>query len=170
LTREDVRRVGRELLKLLALYRGPQVRKNERAIDPVVMAYLRGAGYTATRQHNVWMYGSRRPHRIDFRVAGNPRSVIELAVRPPRGRYELSAEANHKELRKMARVIQRDAHMRFLVLLDLSITLGPVPRNKLEGEYAGFNAGRGNFTRNPVRVVYVHSEDEYDFCWSPWAR
>jgi hypothetical protein len=128
---------------------------------------LRGAGYSVSRQHNVWIYGSTKPHRIDFRVAGNPRSVIELAVRESGGIQELSALKNHDELKKLARVMQGDAHMRYLLLLDMSIKLGPIAKADLKAEYDGYNAGNGNFTRNPVRVVYVHADDEYDFPWSP---
>jgi len=167
--REHVLRTGREVLRLLALYKGPQVRKNERAIDPVVLGYLRGAGFTVSRQHNVWMYGSAKPHRIDFRVAGNPRSVIEFAVREAGGVQELSALKNHAELKKLSRVKQVDAHMRYLLLLDMSTTRGPIPRDDLEQDYGGYNAGKGKFKRNPVRVVYVHVADEYDFLWHPWV-
>jgi hypothetical protein len=166
--REHVLRAGREVLKLLALYKGPKVRKNERAIDPVVLAYLRGAGFTVSRQHYVWMYGSTKPQRIDFRVAGNPRSVVEFAVREAGGVQEVSAGKNHSELKKLARVKQGEAHMRYLLLLDMSTTLGPVPRAQMEQDYSGYNAGKGNFKRNPVRIVYVHADDEYDFLWHPW--
>jgi hypothetical protein len=169
MTKNEVRHAGRAVLKLLALYKGPQVRKNERAIDPVVMSYLRGAGYSVSRQHQVWMYGSTKPHRIDFRVAGNPRSVLELAVREAEGIQQLSAATNHDELKKLARVKQNEAHMRYLLLLDMSSKRGPIPKADLEAEYDGLNAGKGKFTRNPVRVVYIHATDEYDFRWSPWA-
>jgi hypothetical protein len=39
MTRDQVRRAGRAVLRLFTLYKGAQVRKNERAIDPVVMSY-----------------------------------------------------------------------------------------------------------------------------------
>lgn len=169
MTREQIRAAGRAVLRLLGEYRGYAVRRNERGLDAVFYAYLRGAAYSASRQHRVWMYGSSRPQRIDFRIGGNPRSVIELAVRPPDGRYELGAESNHAELKKLARVKQGEAHMRYLLLIDQSARRGPIPRADLKAEYDLMNAGRGHFTRNPVRVVYAHAEDEYDFHWSPWA-
>jgi len=155
------------VVALLSEYKGAKVRKNERAIDAVFLGYLRGAGYSTSRQHHVWMYGSTRPQRIDFRVAGNPRAVIELAVRPPSGRAELSADANRDELLKLSRVEQREAHMRYLVLLDLSTNRGPITMTALKDEYAAANAGPGRFKRNPVRVVYAHLDDHYHFLWSP---
>jgi hypothetical protein len=167
---ESVVVAARNVLNILDEYQGPKVKKNERAIDAVFLAYLRGCGLKVARQHHIWMYGTSKPQRIDYRVAGNPRSVIELAVRPPQGRYELDADSNHTELKKLARVTQGDAHMRYLVLLDLSTKYAPIDRATLEADYGGLNAGRGKFTRNPVRVIYAHAAGgEYHFPWSPWA-
>jgi hypothetical protein len=130
----EVERVGARVVALLAEYKGTKVLKNERAIDAVFLAYMRGAGYGVSRQHHVWMYGSSKPQRIDFRIAGNPRSVMELAVRPPSGRYQLSAEVNRDELLKLSRAKQQVAHMRYLVLLDLSVAHGPYSRAELKSE------------------------------------
>jgi hypothetical protein len=103
----DVEGAARAVLKILSLYKGAKVAKNERAVDLVFLSYLVGAGFVVRRQHYVWMYGSKKPHRIDFRVSGKRRSVIELAVRPPGGGYELSAEKKPRRVEEARTSRQR---------------------------------------------------------------
>ena len=68
---------------------------------------------------------------------------MELAVRPPSGRYQLSAEVNRDELLKLSRVKQQVAHMRYLVLLDLSIAHGPYSRAELKASTTQPTLARG---------------------------
>ncbi len=166
----DVHRAAIAILDVVAKYNGPKVKKNERAVDPIFMAYLKGEGFRVSRQYPMHIYGARKPHRIDYRILGNRRSVLELAVRPPSGRKELSAASNHSELKKLARIVQNEAHMRYLLLLDFSSHRGPIPPEDMRRDYAVLNAGRGNFPRRSVRVVYAHSALQYDFSWKPWSQ
>jgi hypothetical protein len=168
LNTSELTQLATKVISLLAEYRGKGAPKKERAVDPVFYAFLKAELAGASRQHCVYMYGSAKPHRIDFRTGGTNPSVIELAVRPPKGGYELDGPHNLTELRKLARVKQDQAKMRFLLLTDLS-SKGPLDRAKLKGSYDPLHAGRGKFSRNPIRVVYVHSDGHFNFVWKPYA-
>jgi hypothetical protein len=90
-------------------------------------------------------------------------------VRPPGGYYELFAASNQSELRKLARVQQNEAHARYLLLLDLS-DAGPITFPKLKPGYNVLNAGRGNFSRRSVRIIYIHADMDYHFLWRHWTQ
>ena len=134
-------------------------------LDPILYGYLQGRFGGMSRQHWVHIHGRQRPHRIDFRIGGNNPIVIEFAVRPPDGGTTLYGSQNRSELRKLARVSRATARLRVLLLIDLSPT--PILRVKLEPTYDDQNAGRGNFTRHSVRVIYVHTQSTYNFLWQP---
>src|SRR5207245_1508894 len=120
-----------------------------------------------SRQHPVYLYGSERPQRIDFRYGGPNPVVIEFAVRPRDGGGQLYGSQNESELRKLTRVNQTEAKLRVLLLVDLANA--PIAESELKPTYDGINAGPGNFTRMPVRVIYVHDQQSYNFIWRPNA-
>jgi hypothetical protein len=140
--------------------------RRERELDLILFGYLRGRFHGVSRQHRLYLTGSTRPSRIDFRLGGSNPVVLEFAVRPPQGGGELYASCNRTELRKLARVASTQARLRALLLVDLSDA--PIPQNRLSATYDRQNAGRGNFKRHSVRVVYVHSRQRsYHFLWRP---
>jgi hypothetical protein len=54
-----------------------------------------------------------------------------------------------------------------MLLIDLAPN--PMTRDNLKASYDEQNGGPGRFDRNPVRVVYVHSETSFNFIWHPHA-
>lgn len=130
------------VLGLLEEFAGRTAR-NEREFDQIFYGYLKGCFASMRRQHPVRMYGSRRPHRIDFRQGGTQPAVIELAVRPAIGGSQLHGSSNQSELRKLARVKRSAAQTRFLLLVDLSSH--PLSRAALKATYDPLHAGRGRF-------------------------
>lgn len=156
---EDQRyRAGQAVLEMLDDYRG-ESGQGELGADRVLYGYLRAKFPAITRQHHV-KYG-----RIDFRYGTTNPVVIEFVLRSPhQGRYTLFASQNRSELRKLTRVTQATARTRVMLLLDR--TADPVERSELKEGYDATNAGRGNFTRHSVRVVYVHEARTYNFLWS----
>ena len=160
----DIQELGKEILDLLQEYSRPP--DKELLIDPILFAYLSGRFSRVHRQHPVYLYGSNRPQRIDFRFGGNNPVVLELAVRPPRGGGTLSGGQNTSELRKLCRVSHTQARLRALLLLDLCDN--PVTKESLIATYNQVNAGRGRFKRCSVRVIYVHSKSTFHFRWNPY--
>lgn len=159
----DIENSARTVIRLLGEYHNaPQ---QEMAIDPALYAFLRGRFETVKRQHRVYVYGSDRPKRIDFRYGGNNPVVIEFATRPPNGGVELYGSQNVSELRKLCRVSRTEARLRVLLLLDFS--RAPINQEAIEPTYKPINAGPGRFERNSVRVIYVHKDLTYNFCWKP---
>jgi hypothetical protein len=118
------------------------------------------------RQHYVYLYGSSKPQRIDFRFGGSNPVVLELAIRSHAGGGSLSGSQNTKELNKLCRVSRMQARLRVLLLLDL--TNNPVKKAPLKKTYDPLHAGPGNFKRSSVRVVYVHSQNGFNFSWNPF--
>lgn len=157
---------AKEVIRVLGAYHNAPHR--EMLIDPVLLAYLRGKHPPVERQHYVYRYGSDRPQRIDFRTGGTNPVVIEFAARPPTGGGQLLGSQNTSELRKLCRVTHTSARLRALLLMDLY--RDPIDRKELQATYARVNAGRGRFARNPVRVVYVHSDASYNFVWDPYRH
>ena len=45
----------------------------------------------------------------------------------------------------------------------------PISLERLRQTYDPITAGRGNFERNAVRVVYIHENSQYNFIWQPRA-
>lgn len=160
----DIQELGKEVLDLLQEYHDPP--DKELLIDPILFAYLSGRFSQVHRQHPVYLYGSTRPRRIDFRFGGNNPVVLELAVRPPRGGGKLSGSQNASELRKLCRVSHTQARLRALLLLDLCHD--PLTKKSLTATYDQVNAGRGRFKRCSVRVIYVHSKSTFHFRWNPY--
>ena len=160
----DIQNIGTEILELLEKYNNPP--KNELSIDLMLFAYLSGRFAKVDRQHHIYLYGSTKPNRIDFRLGSSNPVVLELAVRPPKGGSQLSGSQNTSELRKLCRVQHSEARLRVLFLLDLCHT--PLTRELLKATYDIVHAGRGKFKRSPVRVIYVHVEQTYHFRWSPF--
>jgi len=160
----DITEVGQELLDVLGQYHNPPDR--EMLIDAALFAYLRGRFESIERQHYVYVYGSTRPRRIDFRQGGTNPIVLEFAVRPPTGGPQLYGSQNATELRKLCRVSRTQARLRALLLLDLYHTA--TAEDGLRDSYLSINAGRGRFERHSVRVIYVHASMTYDFSWDPY--
>jgi hypothetical protein len=160
----DIQNIGAEILKLLDAYHNPPHR--ELMVDAVLFAYLSGRFTNIARQHYVYLYGSTRPHRIDFRFGGSNPVVLELAVRPPKGGGNLLGAQNTSELRKLCRVSHTAARLRVLLLLDLASE--PLLKESLKDTYDPLHAGPGKFKRSVVRVIYVHRRNRFNFAWSPF--
>ena len=141
---------------------GPE---REMRLDPMVYGFLQGRHGHMSRQFYVRFHGAKRPKRIDFRYGTSNPAVIELAVRPPTGGSQLHGSQTESELRKLTRVPQAKAKRRILLLLDLYRS--PLDEAKLKATYDSIHAGRGNFKRHSVRVIYVHRDSTYDFLWWP---
>ncbi len=160
----DIENIGAEVLRLRGEYHKPP--HKELLVDAILFSYLSGRFTKVERQHYVYLYGSSKPQRIDFRFGGNNPVVLELAVRPPAGGGQLSGSQNIKELRKLCRVSHKQARLRALLLLDLADT--PLSIQALKRTYDSLHAGRGKFKRSPVRVIYVHQQNKFNFSWRPF--
>jgi hypothetical protein len=160
----DIQKVGLDVLQLMGKYQNPP--QKELLIDAILLAYLSGRFSQVDRQHYVYLYGSTKPRRIDFRFGGSNPVVLELAVRPPTGGGRLSGSQNISELRKLCRVSHTQARLRALLLLDLYYD--PLQKDSLKATYDRIDAGRGRFKRSSVRVIYVHLRDTFHFRWSPF--
>ena len=152
---------GRRVITLLD--RNRALHGNERKVDPILFGFLEAQFGGISRQHPVPMSGSTHPKRIDYRRGGNNPVVIELAVQPRRRTNTLYGSQNTSELRKLCRI--SSACLRVLLLLDLSDSA--TERAPLQATYSEQTAGRGNFRRHSVRVVYVHRQTSYHFIWRP---
>ena len=139
----------------------------EMKIDKALMAELNARYGSVTRQHRMEFSNSERPSRIDYRIGGTNPVLLELAVRPADGSCQLYGSQNKPELFKLTRFPQSQAKLRALLLMDFKTD--PIPAVRLQQTYDAINAGRGNFERNAVRVVYVHDATQYNFIWQPWA-
>lgn len=160
----EITEAARSVIDILGEYHNAPHR--EMLIDPVLFAYLRGKYPSVERQHYVYRYGSHRPQRIDFRSGGHNPVVLEFAVRPATGGGTLAGSQNVSELRKLCRVSRTSARLRALLLVDLFHS--PLDKSALQDSYCQINAGRGKFTRSSVRVIYVHAEMSFNFCWDPY--
>jgi len=162
---EEVTAAGVEILHLLQDYHRPPAHR-EMLIDPILYAYMKGRFGPVTRQHHVSVYGSQKPKRIDFRIGGTNPSVMELAVRSPLGSGSLLGGPNTSELRKLCKVSTTQAKLRVLLLIDLYAN--HYTKSDLKDSYDTVHAGPGKFKRCPVRVVYVHMKNRFNFAWSPY--
>lgn len=159
-----VKLIAREVLQILGEYHNPSER--ELHVDAVLMAVLRGRQIPVERQHWIRLKNSTRPHRIDFRIGSSNPVLVELAVRSVHNRGSLCGSVNQSELDKLCRVPSSRAKLRVLLLLDF--LAAPLSREVLSRSYEPLHAGRGNFQRSSVRIVYVHREAEFDFVWRPF--
>ena len=75
---------------------------------------------------------------------------------------------NQTELSKLARAKQSKVRTRYLLLIDLRST-GSISKSNLKKSYDPLHAGKGKFSRSPIRVVYVSKHTSYDFVWKPFA-
>lgn len=139
----------------------------EMKIDKALLAELDARYGSVTRQHRMEFASSERPSRIDYRVGGTNPVLLELAVRPADGTCQLYGSQNKPELLKLTRFPQSQAKLRALLLMDFKEDA--ISADRLRQTYDPINAGPGNFERNAVRVVYVHSAIQYNFIWQPWA-
>ena len=162
----DLEAIGRDVLKLLDEYHNPP--NKELLLDAILLAYLSGRFSGVSRQHYVYLYGSSRPQRIDFRFGGSNPVVMEFAVRDPSGGGKLSGSQNHSELKKLCRVSHTQAKLRVLLLLDLAIN--PYHKESLKASYDPLNTGPGKFQRSSVRVIYVHRRNVFNFIWRPFKN
>jgi hypothetical protein len=161
---QDIKTAGHDILELINEYHNAPHR--EMLIDPIFYAYIFGKYEKVQRQHYVYVYGSDKPKRIDFRCGGVNPVVIELAVRPPSGGSHLHGSQNMSELRKLCKVKLSQAKLRVLLLLDLFHK--PLEKDKLKSSYEAIHAGPGNFERNSVRIIYISYESDFDFSWKPY--
>jgi hypothetical protein len=157
---------ARKLLLLRKDYSNPP--KNERQLDPLFYAYLKGrhTSVKVSRQAHVRFTNKSYPSRIDYRLGGSNPTLLELAVRPPGGAQELMGPQNKKELRKLSKFSQTTAKRRILLLLDLRKK--PIHKVNLKESYATVHAGPGKKGRHAVTVIYVHENADYYFPWDPF--
>jgi hypothetical protein len=160
----DIEKIGRDVLELLDQYHNPP--NKELLLDAILFAYLSGRYLHVARQHYVYLYGSQKPQRIDFRFGGSNPVVMELAVRAPSGGGKLYGSQNLSELRKLCRVSHTQAKLRVLLLLDLAGN--PHHKEMLKASYDPLHAGPGKFVRSSVRVIYVHWQNAFSFIWRPF--
>ena len=163
---KDIIEASYKIIELVNEYHN--IPDREMLIDPILYAYLDGHFGNMQRQHYVYLYGSAKPKRIDFRFGGNNPVVIEFVVRSPTGGGTLYGSQNVSELRKLSRVEISQARLRVLLLVDLYWK--PLNIDKLKSSYEQIHAGPGNFTRNSVRVIYVHNDKDYKFLWNPYEN
>lgn len=163
---ESLKSISMEIMKLLSDYHNPPDR--EMAIDPVLYALLRSRHEKkrVTRQHPAHLPQAKRPPRIDYRIGGTNPLMVELVVRPRAGGVQLYGSQNKTELRKLCRIPNTQCKLRALLLLDFHAK--PHAKADLKASYDPMHAGRGKFTRHPVRVIYVHRDTQYTFTWSPF--
>lgn len=160
----ELEEVGRTVLDLLAEYHNPP--HKELLLDTILFAYLSARFSAVSRQHYVYLYGSSKPKRIDFRFGGSNPVVLELAVRGPKGGGSLAGSQNKTELFKLCRVSHTQAKLRALLLLDLAAE--PLKKAAVQKTYEPIHAGRGKFKRSSVRIIYVHRSHKFNFSWSPY--
>jgi hypothetical protein len=162
----DIQLIGSDVLKLLDDYHNPP--NKELLLDAILLAYLSGRFSGVSRQHYVYLYGSTKPQRIDFRFGGNNPVVMEFAVRNPSSVGTLYGSQNRDELRKLCRVSHTQARLRVLLLLDLASTSHL--KADLKATYETIHAGPGKFKRSSVRVIYVHRRITFNFVWRPFKK
>ena len=158
--------IGSDIARMVEDYSGGP--RREMLIDPAVYDYLRATagGCGVERQYHAHLTNQQRPARIDFRVK-NPNAVlIEFAVRPPSGGGHLCGSQNLLELRKLTRFSNVAAKLRALLLIDLAKVAYDLP--SLKATYDEIHAGKGRFTRYPVKVIYVHASRAFAFKWDPY--
>jgi len=160
----DIEQAGADVIALLRQYHNPP--HKELLLDAILFAYLSGRHAKVARQHRLYLYGSSKPNRIDFRIGGSNPVVLELAPRSPSGGGSLSGSQNVKELRKLCRVKPTQAKLRALLLLDLADH--PIKKAALRNTYVDVHAGPGKFKRSSVRVIYVHRKSSFSFSWKPF--
>jgi hypothetical protein len=158
--------IGVDIATFVAHYSGGPNR--EMLIDPAFYAWLRASGRPVQRQYPAHLPNAIRSPRIDFCVKPPNAVLIEFAVRPPIGGGQLYGSQNQPELRKLCRFSNAQAKLRALVLIDLSSH--PIERPALKATYDSLNAGRGNFPRHPVQVIYAHASGAYSFLWNPYSQ
>jgi hypothetical protein len=66
---KDIVGSAREVLEILGDYHNPPHR--EMLIDAALFSFLRGRFGNVQRQYRVYVYGSKKPKRIDFRYGGS---------------------------------------------------------------------------------------------------
>ena len=152
---------------------GPGARElNERAVSPLVHAYLQGYFVGVYREYEAPV--GRSATRVDFRFGDWPHGsnpcVMELAVRGTRTNQScLSASTNRPELAKLSRFARdRASGGRLLLLLDFGVHA--LARDRVLQQYKAEHLGPGRFDRSNVSVLYVHRDSDYNFVWKPYAN
>ena len=167
MTITDIEDAASEIIQLLSDYKTENSSKREMRIDPVVYAYFQAQFGHMSRQFYVRMHSKPKPQRIDFRYGTSNPVVFEFAVRTELSEGTLYGSQNVTELCKLTRVIPSHARKRVLLLLDLCSQ--PINKEQLKKTYDKLNAGKGNFQRHPVRVIYANKSAVYHFSWKPLA-
>lgn len=158
LTKKDLVSIGRAVIQLAR--RVTPNKRAERWFLPVIYGYVTGRfGHKFSRERVV------TGGRIDFRFNGAASTVFEVAVRDPVHQAQVYGPANRTELHKLCR--ESNAWTRALLLIDVSGEHA-IPEDNLRKSYDGVSSPRGGGYREPVRVVYVHPDETYDFLWRPW--
>ncbi len=159
IARDTLIATARDILKLASHYKGKPHR--EMTLDGLVYGVLH-TKFAVTRQHRVYSsVPGQKPKRIDFRQGGTNPVVIEFVVRTEHHRNEVYGGQNKDELHKLAR--QSKVKARYLLILD--IATDPIAQSKLKDSYAKVAHQRGRGARKRVRVIYVHSAEDYHFLW-----
>jgi hypothetical protein len=159
-TIESLIEATQTILRLLQHYSNPPDR--EMLLDAMLYAHLEGKFGKMSRQFRARLPG-RPGARIDFRRGTVAPTLVEFAVRPPKGGGQLYGSQNRSELCKLTRIPQSRARRRYLLLVDLSQY--EMSKSNLRATYEKVSSGPGNFKRHPVRVVYVSRSNAYHFKW-----
>lgn len=173
LTRPMLVDAATAIIATVRSYKSRGAPRNERALDPVLFAYLLGRGLKVKRQAEVQVRGQRL--RIDFYTKGFNPAVVEWAVRPPRGGQQLGAIQNRSEIQKLSRIpsnkrrlvgrTKYSSRSRYLLLVDLTPARLVLNKDDLEGNYKQVTLGPGRYVRENVTVLYVHETDNFSFRW-----
>jgi hypothetical protein len=135
----------------------------EMRLDGLVLGFLEARHGSMSRQHPVHIGASAK--RIDFRQGGTRPVFIEFAVATPH-QTQVYGSQNRSELHKLERQRNTVTSLRCLLLLDLS-RMPSIPSARLKASYDDQPSGRGNYTRYPVWIFYVHPNNAYWFRWRP---
>lgn len=92
--------------------------------------------------------------RVDFRLGGTNPIALEIAIRAREDRNDLLARTNKSELIKLAQIPQSRVKMRYLALLDTTISPRQ-PERIWKSYYALAPNDIGLGVCAPVRLLYV---------------
>jgi hypothetical protein len=158
LTKKDLVTIGKAVIQISRNL--PPEKRAERWLLPVIYGFVSGHfGPKFTREKLV------AGGRIDFRYNGAASTVFEVAVRDPTHQIQVYGPGNRAELHKLCR--ETGAWTRALLLIDLSGEAA-IPEERLKKSYDQVSGPPGGGHREPVRVIYVHPREDYDFLWRPW--
>ena len=152
---------AKDFLRIVEDYPHYEDKLGERFLDMTFYAFLEGRFGKMSRQHHVRVPSKTHPLRVDFRHGTNNPVYIEFAARPPKGGVQVLGGSNWDELRKLTRI----PHGRkILILLDAYSK--HYIKDKLKPGYDVITSAKGNYTRYPVTILYVHKSNSFRIEWS----